>query len=99
MKSAVTPLKSSEWNLDLRPQVLAETQKYIDSNPSGPILTMASDLMLPGQPITLPRGPVPQLGGGTYSRDGEVRASLVGVPRYEGSVGFHFFFMLSTQLE
>lgn len=48
---------------------------------------MASDLTLPGQPIPLPRGPVPQLGSGIYSRDGQVRASLVGVPRYEGSVG------------
>ncbi|OSX67403.1 hypothetical protein POSPLADRAFT_1176209 [Postia placenta MAD-698-R-SB12] len=46
---------------------------------------MSSDLVLPGQPIPLPRGPVPQLAGGIYSRDGHVRASLVGVPRYEGS--------------
>ncbi|OJT03061.1 hypothetical protein TRAPUB_6404 [Trametes pubescens] len=41
---------------------------------------MSSDTVLPGQPIPLPRGPVPQLGGGTYTRDGTVRASLVGVP-------------------
>lgn len=47
---------------------------------------MSSDLVLPGQPILLPRGPVPQLGNGIYSRDGFVRASLVGVPSYEGSV-------------
>ncbi|KAI0361246.1 hypothetical protein OH77DRAFT_1468614 [Trametes cingulata] len=46
---------------------------------------MSSDIVLPGQPIPLPRGPVPQLGGGTYSRDGTVRASLVGVPQYSGS--------------
>ncbi|KAI0734561.1 hypothetical protein C8Q72DRAFT_873074 [Fomitopsis betulina] len=46
---------------------------------------MSSDLVLPGQPIPLPRGPVPQLGNGIYSRDGLVRASLVGVPSYEGS--------------
>lgn len=50
------------------------------------VRTMSSDLVLPGQPIPLPRGPVPQLGNGIYSRDGLVRASLVGVPSYEGSV-------------
>jgi hypothetical protein len=48
--------------------------------------SMSSEFMLPGQPIPLLRGPVPQLGNGTYIRDGQVRASLVGVPRYEGSV-------------
>ena len=47
---------------------------------------MSSDLVVPGQPILLPRAPVPQLGSGIYSRDGLVRASLVGVPSYEGSV-------------
>jgi len=52
---------------------------------------MASDLILPGQPIPLPRGPVPQLGSGVYMRDGQPRASLVGVPRYEGPVGFIHF--------
>ncbi|CCL98977.1 uncharacterized protein FIBRA_00985 [Fibroporia radiculosa] len=46
---------------------------------------MSSDLVLPGQPVPLPRGPIPQLGGGLYSRDNAPRASLVGVPRYEGS--------------
>ncbi|KAF5377449.1 hypothetical protein D9615_005300 [Tricholomella constricta] len=46
---------------------------------------MASDLVLPGQPIALPRGPVPQLGSGIYVRDNQVRASLVGIPRNEGS--------------
>jgi len=45
---------------------------------------MASDLVLPGQPIPLPRGPVPQLGRGIYEKDSLVRASLVGVPRFEG---------------
>lgn len=50
---------------------------------------MASDLTLPGQLVPLPRGPIPQLGSGIYSRDGQARASLVGVPRYEGSVGLH----------
>ncbi|KZT75181.1 hypothetical protein DAEQUDRAFT_24424 [Daedalea quercina L-15889] len=46
---------------------------------------MSSDVVLPGQPIPLPRGPAPQRGNGIYSRDGLVRASLVGVPSYEGS--------------
>lgn len=45
-----------------------------------------SDTVLPGQPIPLPRGPVPQLGRGTYVRDAQVRASLVGAPGYQGSV-------------
>ncbi|KIM85350.1 hypothetical protein PILCRDRAFT_817353 [Piloderma croceum F 1598] len=47
---------------------------------------MVSDFLLPGQPVPLPRGPIPQLGNGIYSRDGQVRASLVGVPHYEGSI-------------
>lgn len=47
----------------------------------------SSDILLPGQPLNIPRGPVPLLGGGIYSRDGQFRASLVGVPSYEGSVG------------
>ena len=47
---------------------------------------MASELTLPGQPIPLPRGPVLKLGNGIYERDGQVRASLVGVPKYQGSV-------------
>ncbi|KAI0778521.1 hypothetical protein BD413DRAFT_509855 [Trametes elegans] len=46
---------------------------------------MSSDIVLPGQPIPLPRGPLPQLGRGVYSRDGTVRASLVGVPHHSGS--------------
>ncbi|KAF7969218.1 hypothetical protein HWV62_27923 [Athelia sp. TMB] len=42
--------------------------------------------LLPGQPLQLPaRGPAPQLGSGVYSRDGQVRASLVGEPSYNGS--------------
>ncbi|KAJ7169998.1 hypothetical protein C8R46DRAFT_1090787 [Mycena filopes] len=48
---------------------------------------MASSCVLPGQPITLPRsGPVPQLGGGIYVRDSELRASLVGIPHQDGPV-------------
>lgn len=60
---------------------------------------MVSELSLPGQPILLPRGPVPQLGSGVYSRDGQVRASLVGAPRYEGSVGLHFLLAVWCRLE
>jgi exosome complex component CSL4 len=52
---------------------------------------MASDLCLPGQPIPIPRGPVPNVGTGTYAREGQIRASLAGVPRYEGSVGLPFY--------
>jgi exosome complex component CSL4 len=48
---------------------------------------MVSDILLPGQLLSLPRGPVPKLGGGLYLKDGQVRASLVGVAQYEGSVG------------
>ncbi|THU91728.1 hypothetical protein K435DRAFT_829800 [Dendrothele bispora CBS 962.96] len=46
---------------------------------------MSSDFLLPGQPVPLPKGPLPQLGKGLYIKDSQVRASLVGVPRYEGS--------------
>ncbi|ETW87328.1 hypothetical protein HETIRDRAFT_308387 [Heterobasidion irregulare TC 32-1] len=46
---------------------------------------MASDCLLPGQPVPLPRGPLPQLGSGIYMKDGEPRASLVGIPRYDAS--------------
>ncbi|KAG6832448.1 hypothetical protein H0H92_001494 [Tricholoma furcatifolium] len=44
-----------------------------------------ADPVLPGQPIPLPRGPVPQLGPGVYSRDAQTRASLVGIPHTDGS--------------
>lgn len=48
---------------------------------------MSSSAVLPGQPIPLPaRGPAPQLGTGVYERDGQVRASLLGVPHMDGSV-------------
>ncbi|VDB99806.1 unnamed protein product [Peniophora sp. CBMAI 1063] len=41
--------------------------------------------VLPGQPIPLPqKGPAPQLGQGVYLRSGQVRASLLGVPSYDG---------------
>lgn len=45
------------------------------------------DIVLPGQPIPLPRGPIPQCGSGVYTRDAQVRASVVGVPGMYGSVG------------
>lgn len=51
---------------------------------------------LPGQPIPIPRGPTLQLGPGTYSRDGQVRSSIMGVPRFEGSV---CIFVISTDEE
>ena len=54
-------------------------------------LDMASDCLLPGQPVPLPRGPLPQLGSGIYTKDGQPRASLVGIPRYDASVGFSYF--------
>lgn len=47
---------------------------------------MASEILLPGQPVPLSRGPVSKLGTGLYTKDGQVRASLVGVPRHEGPI-------------
>ncbi|KAL0579114.1 NADH:ubiquinone oxidoreductase [Marasmius crinis-equi] len=44
-----------------------------------------SDTLLPGQPIPIPKGPTPKLGSGTYIKDSQVRASLVGIPSNEGS--------------
>ncbi|EIM92342.1 uncharacterized protein STEHIDRAFT_71046 [Stereum hirsutum FP-91666 SS1] len=46
---------------------------------------MASDCLLPGQPVPLPKGPAPLLGSGIYSKDGLARASVVGVPHYDAS--------------
>lgn len=54
--------------------------------------SMSSDVVLPGQPVPVPRGPMPQIGSGIYSRDGIVRASLIGVPSYSGSVGLFALF-------
>lgn len=45
---------------------------------------MVSETLLPGQPVPLLRGPAPTLGAGLYAKDGQVRASLVGVPQYKG---------------
>lgn len=48
---------------------------------------MSVGTVLPGQPISLPaRGPAPQLGTGVYERDGQIRASLLGSPHFDGSV-------------
>jgi hypothetical protein len=42
---------------------------------------------LPGQPINFPpKAPHPQIGTGVYERDGQIRASLLGAPRLEGTV-------------
>ncbi|KAI0094641.1 hypothetical protein BDY19DRAFT_913839 [Irpex rosettiformis] len=46
---------------------------------------MSFSTLLPGQPIPVSRGPAPQLGGGTYQRDGQIRASVVGIPQFQGS--------------
>ncbi|KAI0304923.1 hypothetical protein BC826DRAFT_978977 [Russula brevipes] len=46
---------------------------------------MPSDSLIPGQPVPLPRGPALQLGSGIYSKNGQIRASLVGTPLYHGS--------------
>jgi exosome complex component CSL4 len=43
--------------------------------------------LLPGQPVSLPKtGATAQLGDGLYSRDGIVRASLVGYVQNQGGV-------------
>ena len=49
--------------------------------------TISDKLLLPGQPIPLPaHAPAPQLGPGIYERNGQLRASLLGIPHFEGSV-------------
>lgn len=53
--------------------------------------SISDALLLPGQPIPLPaRGPAPQLGPGIYERNGQLRASLLGIPHFEGSVSSLF---------
>ena len=47
--------------------------------------------LLPGQPIPIPRGPTLQLGPGTYSRDNQVRSSIMGVPHFQASVCVFFY--------
>lgn len=49
--------------------------------------SISDTLLLPGQPIPLPaRAPAPQLGHGIYERNGQLRASILGIPHFEGSV-------------
>ncbi|KAF7320431.1 Exosome complex component csl4 [Mycena kentingensis (nom. inval.)] len=44
-------------------------------------------ILLPGQPVPLPpSAPIPQFGVGIYSKDGQLRASVVGIPQQDGSV-------------
>lgn len=49
-------------------------------------MASSSDLLLPGQPMALPRGPLPKVGEGLYERSGQIRASVVGVPQRDGPV-------------
>jgi len=49
--------------------------------------------LLPGQLIPIPRGPVLQLGPGTYSRDDQIRSSIMGVPHFQASVCIFFFYL------
>ncbi|KAG8955342.1 exosome 3'-_5 exonuclease subunit ski4 (Csl4) [Tulasnella sp. 424] len=43
-------------------------------------------ILLPGQPIALPKGPTLRLGAGTYVREGKPRASLVGTLQSQAGV-------------
>ncbi|KAF7311025.1 hypothetical protein HMN09_00645900 [Mycena chlorophos] len=46
-----------------------------------------TSIVLPGQPISLPRAaPIPQLGTGLYLRDSQIRASVVGIPTQDGPI-------------
>ena len=54
-------------------------------------MSSSSDTLLPGQPVSLPRGPSPLLGSGLYIRGDNVRASVVGVPQFNGSVSQTFY--------
>lgn len=49
-------------------------------------MTSNADLLLPGQPVALPQGPPPKIGEGMYSRDGIIRASVLGTPQRNGLV-------------
>lgn len=44
------------------------------------------NILLPGQPVTIPNGAAPDLGGGLYLKDGVIRASLVGKLSRVGNV-------------
>src|SRR6266545_4424642 len=53
--------------------------------------------VLPGQPIVLPpRVPVPQVGAGVYERDGQTRATVIGLPRLDGTVRSTFPVVLNV---
>jgi hypothetical protein len=71
------------------PQILSFPQptEYIVTTIDVALPRMPSDSLIPGQPVPLPRGPALQLGSGIYSKNGQIRASLVGTPLYHGSVG------------
>ena len=61
--------------------------------------SISDTLLLPGQPIPLPpRAPAPQLGPGIYERNGQVRASLLGIPQFDGSVRRLFPYSLTLLL-
>lgn len=66
--------------------LLSYDSQPLTSHGAIPTTNMSTSTLLPGQPIPVPRGPAPQLGGGTYQRDGQIRASVVGVPQFQGSV-------------
>ena len=84
--------ETSDWTPYHRRPVHAHAL-LLPQSPLFPRPSMSSDVVLPGQPIPLPRGPIPQIGSGIYSRDGVVRASLIGVPSYSGSVGLFALFL------
>ena len=87
-------LCSGDLGLDTVPSPAVHTHALLlPQSPLFPRPSMSSDVVLPGQPIPLPRGPIPQIGSGIYSRDGGVRASLIGVPSYSGSVGLFALFL------
>ena len=48
-------------------------------------MAFANQQLLPGQPLDI-SGPIPKLVEGLYTRDGQVRASVIGYPRSDGTV-------------
>lgn len=72
------------WNFTVEVTRVHHTTQT-NFGPLRPCLPSMS-LLVPGQPVPIPRGPAPQLGPGTYSRDNQVRSSVLGVPRFQGSV-------------
>ncbi|KAG8960822.1 exosome 3'-_5 exonuclease subunit ski4 (Csl4) [Tulasnella sp. 419] len=47
-------------------------------------MSALNSILIPGQPLVLPKGPTPKFGSGIYLKDGKARASLIGVPKNEG---------------